>query len=129
MIDQTLIKYGNRQYKKDVFHCWTFVKEVYLDYLGIELYDPGINCNDKNWARHGHDYVSENAHEWIPVPEPKEYDLVAFKNDEDVVFHIGIMANRNEFVHCCSCGVKKDSMTNSRWQERFAGYYRHKARI
>lgn len=76
------------------FTCWSLVRQVYLDQLGIALPEYGeIEASDLlRVARAMGD--AQESDGWIEVMEPQEYDVILMRapRGNGRVVHVGVVA-------------------------------------
>lgn len=76
------------------FTCWSLVRQVYLDQLGISLPEYGeIEASDLlRVARAMGD--AQESDGWIEVMEPQEYDVILMRapRGNGRVVHVGVVA-------------------------------------
>ena len=76
------------------FTCWSLVRQVYLDQLGIALPEYGeIEASDLlRVARAMGD--AQESDGWIEVMEPQEYDVILMRapRGNGRVVHVGVIA-------------------------------------
>lgn len=107
----------------DGLDCYGLVKSVYAD-IGVELFDIDEDYNAK-WTLRKKNYFLENyAREWEEVEKPMFLDLVAMKNFEGAMVHLGVCLGSGKFIHACKAGVVVCNL--SVWRDRVRGFYRHK---
>jgi len=102
--------------------CWGFLKLCFRD-MGFELIDPGIDYPE-GWAKRGGNFFIENYHlQWESVNSPNPFDVVLFKNANNVANHAGIILSRARFIHCAlKTGVAVCRLND--WKNRIYGFYR-----
>lgn len=104
--------------------CWGLVKCVYAD-CGINLLD--LENYDAQWAAAGKNHFIENCHkQWECIVSPQPLDVVLFAMSEGVVNHAGIVLKDSRFIQTCRAGTVICRLTDIRWYQRIAGFYRYK---
>lgn len=89
-------KYINTRHK----NCWTFVREVYLNELGIKLPEfATIFIGDVASIVRTMKVESESPH-WQKVEEPHEFAIVAMSKSQ-YIHHVGVWTNqdRGKVIH------------------------------
>ena len=105
--------------------CYGLIIAIYAD-LGIKLFDIEEDYTD-DWAWKNKNYFLENCHkEWAEVVRGKLFDVVGFKNSKGIINHAGIMLDDDRFLNSCRAGTIVCRVSDSIWQKRFYGFYRHK---
>jgi cell wall-associated NlpC family hydrolase len=107
--------------------CWGFPILAYRD-EGIELID--LENYEQDWSYKGKNLFLDNYYKnWEEQRIPKFFDLILFKNGENVAFHAGIYLNHNDFMHCCKAGIVISKTTDPKWKDRICGFYRYNKNI
>lgn len=125
------MKYVGIPYKhqgRDIFglDCWGLIKLIYKDMLGIDIWDIGEDYT-KEWSWEGKDYFIENYQkQWERVTEPRLFDGVLINNGKGIANHAGIMLDKTKFIHCIKVGVVISKVTDKRWKDKIAGYFRYR---
>jgi len=82
----------------DRFVCWTLVRVVYADQLGIDLPEYAeIDYADYRGAARKIDGACNHG-PWREVSEPRPFDVVVMKRRR-IVGHVGVMICAAEFIH------------------------------
>lgn len=105
--------------------CYGLLICIYAD-LGIKLFDIEEDYTT-DWSWKSKNYFLENAHkDWEEVKEARLFDAVGFKNSKGVLNHAGVMLDRDRFINTNRAGTVINRASDSKWQKRFYGFYRHK---
>ena len=81
--------------------CWTLVRDVYRDHLGIEL--PVIVVDSENLRAVLLAFENEqNLSPWVPITKPEHLCLVFFTPGHHRATHCGLWLNiqGGRFLHC-----------------------------
>lgn len=106
--------------------CWGLVVEFYRIEFGVELplyknvnYDDNTKSVDE-LAR------QENMRDKFYKVEDKQFGDVVVFNVRGYPIHVGIVANRNQFLHSCQNQKSSLARFNSpRWKNKIDGFYRY----
>jgi len=108
------------------FDCYGIALYI-LNPLGYNL--PDFNY-DENWAKCGNNYFIENYYKYakqINRNELQPVDVILFKNDPEVVNHIGIYLGGGKFIHCDrKSGVIISRLNQQPYCRRIDSFYRLK---
>lgn len=103
---------------------------AYRDVLGIELpsfIDDYVNAgNDEASRRVIHDILLSQKQFWDKVDKPRALDVALFRlgNTET---HLGLMIDKNRFVHCeRKINTVIEHINSMKWKNRVEGIYRLK---
>ncbi len=112
------------------WNCWGLPFCAYKDILGVELpsfVDDYVNAGDTKTSRRViHDIILSQKHNWDPVKNPQALDVVLFRFG-DTQTHLGLMIDKNRFIHCeKKINTVIERIDSAKWEKRVEGIYRLK---
>lgn len=117
--------YVGRRYDHTDANCWTLIRDIYRDRLGIALSAfSDVDAQDSaSVARR----MFREARLWKAVETPDAFDVVLMRHrDHSVPVHVGIAVNRSEMLHttpATDCVLVRLSDLSVR--SRIVGFRRH----
>ena len=108
--------------------CYGVLYLAYRDALGVTLPiltddypDAGMTAGSRKAIN---DLVILNKHSWEKVNYPCAFDVALFRMG-DTNTHVGLMIDRNRFIHCeRKINVNVERLDSVRWNKRLEGVYR-----
>lgn len=109
--------------------CWNFVRWFLNEQYGLLLPelsgDIVFDFDDQSIQ-----YENERKDwrvEWRQVERPQAGDVVTFACN-GVVYHVGVMIDEKRFLHSTEDSMSVlEKLTDSFWQPRIDGFYRHQS--
>lgn len=118
-------RYVGRRYDRTKANCWTLIRDVYADRLGIEMSDFS-DVDPENTSAVARQMRRE-ARFWTSVDAPTAFDVVLMRHrDHSVPVHVGIAVNGVEMLHttpATDCVLVRLSDVSVR--SRIVGFRRH----
>jgi cell wall-associated NlpC family hydrolase len=124
------VKFKDKGRDYEGWDCWAPTRCAFKDVLGIELpsfIDDYVNAgNDKASRRVIHDIILAQKHFWIKVEKPQAFDVALFRLG-DTQTHLGMMIDKNRFIHCeKKINTIIERIDSAIWRNRIEGIYRLK---
>lgn len=117
------VPFKNKGRDLDGLDCYGLVKCIYKDF-GFDLFDIDEDY-DAKWTLRRKNYFLENyAREWVEVERPMFLDVVAMKNFDGAMVHLGVCIGNGKFIHTSKAGTVVCHL--SVWKDKVQGYYRRK---
>ena len=122
-------EYVGRPWINGQYDCWTLVRDVYRDQLGIELPNIVVDCDNlRQVIRAFEDDI--NLSPWQPIEQPDHLCLVFFTPGHERATHCGVWLDiaDGRFLHCTrtsgSVCENRQSLEMNGWTK--PRYYRYK---
>jgi cell wall-associated NlpC family hydrolase len=118
-------KYVGRPYNHQTANCWTLIREIYLDRLGIAMSDF-TDVDPQSSAAVARRMAREQRY-WQSVEAPAPYDVVLMRHrDHGVPVHVGIATGGRGMLHTTpATGAVHVLMTDISVRSRIVGFRRH----
>lgn len=118
------IPFKNRGRDLSGLDCYGLVKLIYADH-GVKLYDIEEDYNAKTFVLKKNYFLENYYREWVEIDPPvKLLDVVAMKNCEGQMYHIGVCLGDGKFIHTIKAGTVICHLNV--WKDKILGFYRHK---
>jgi len=102
--------------------CWGLPKDIYKRFLGVDLIDEANY--EKRWFKKGFDFFLQRLSEqFSAVNRPGFLDMVLLKDRLGFANHVGVMLDRNRFIHANKAGVTISRISDG-WRDRVVQFYR-----
>lgn len=110
--------------------CYGLPYLAYRDVLGIELpgyIDEYVDAGDTKASRRViNDLIIQQKQNWDLVNKPQAMDVVVFRFS-DTETHVGLMIDKNKFIHCeKKINTVVERLNSAKWEKRVEGIYRLK---
>ncbi len=127
------VKFKDKGRDYSGYDCFGLGYLAYRDILGIELprfVDDYVNAGDTKASRRViHDIILAQKQNWDKVNNPQPLDVALFRFG-DTQTHLGLMIDKNRFIHCeKKINTVIERIDSMKWQRRIEGIYRLKALI
>lgn len=107
----------------DYHDCWSLIRLVYRDHLGIEL--PLNTGYSETMTEQTSSMISGGKSDWREVEHAQPYDVVLF-NVYGAPNHIGLIIAPGMMLHTTSQkNACIESYRRPVWASRIEGFYRH----
>jgi cell wall-associated NlpC family hydrolase len=125
-----LVKFKDKGRNYEGWDCWGPSRCAYQDILGVELpsfIDDYVNAGDTKASRRViNDIILSQKHNWIKVEQSEALDVVLFRFG-DTETHLGLMIDKNRFLHCeKKINTVIERIDSLKWRRRVEGVYRLK---
>lgn len=121
--------WANKGRGPDVYDCWGLAMEVCARF-GRAIPDYGINALAAQMINKTYACLLGDAEigagPWDIIFRPEPGDIVAFKNADSIVSHVGVFLGNGLFTHVqADIRVSIERVNAIEWKNRVAGYYRY----
>jgi cell wall-associated NlpC family hydrolase len=119
------LEYEDRGRGPDKFDCWGLVRKILKEQYDVEV--PSYTYSNSEARKEVGPLIENESKSWVEIQPGQERlgDVIVLKLS-DLPFHIGVVVDRNEFVHALN-GTSSHIAKYSRepWKGRIRGFYRH----
>jgi len=124
------VRFKDKGRDYSAWDCYSVVLLAYRDILGVELpsfADDYVNAGDTKASRRViHDIVLRQKQNWDKVDDPQALDVALFRFG-DTQTHVGLMIDKNRFIHCeRKINTVIERIDSAKWKKRVEGVYRLK---
>lgn len=127
LMNKTLIKIPYKLHGRDYsgVDCWGLIILIYKEFLKKELIDLDKLDFGEDWYKEKNLFIENYHQQWIKVDDPQKFDIVFFRNCDDVVNHCGLFLGEDIFVQA----TRKHGVTFShlnKFKNKIYGFFRLK---